>query len=63
MQTVLDTDILPAGGQHPYAAQLDALEGVLCVDTIAAANGTERVSTVIELSVLLERYRVTHLEK
>lgn len=62
MQTVLDTDILPAGGQHPYAAQLDALEGVLCVDTIAAALGTARVGTVLELSVLLERYRVTLLE-
>ena len=61
MQTVLDTDTLPAGGQHPYAAQLDALEGVLCVDTIAAALGTARVGTVLELSVLLERYRVTLL--
>ena len=58
----MDTDTLPAGGQHPYAAQLDALEGVLCVDTIAAALGTARVGTVLELSVLLERYRVTLLE-
>ena len=62
MQTVLDTDALPAGGQHPYAAQLDALEGVLCVDAIASALGTARVGTVLELSVLLERYRVTLLE-
>ena len=37
MQTVLDTDALPAGRQHPYAAQLDALKGVLCVDTLARA--------------------------
>jgi urease accessory protein UreF len=58
----LDTDTLPAGGQHPYAAQLDALEGVLCVDVIAGALGTARVGTVLELSVLLERYRVTLLE-
>ena len=62
MPTVLDTDTLPPGGQHPYAAQLDALEGVLCVDTIAGALGTARVGTVLELSVLLERYRVTLLE-
>ena len=62
MPTVLDTDTLPAGRQHPYAAQLDALEGVLCVDTIAGALGTARVGTVLELSVLLERYRVTLLE-
>jgi len=62
VQTVLDTDTLPAGGQHPYAAQLDALEGVLCVDAIAGALGTARVGTVLELSVLLERYRVTLLE-
>ena len=62
MQTVLDTDALPAGGLHPYAAQLDALEGVLCVDSISRALGTARVGTVLELSVLLERYRVTLLE-
>ncbi len=62
MQTVLDTDTLPAGGQHPYAAQLDALEGVLCVDSISRALGTARVGTPLELSVLLERYRVTLLE-
>jgi urease accessory protein UreF len=58
----LDTDTLPAGGQHPYVAQLDALEGMLCVDAIAGALGTARVGTVLELSVLLERYRVTLLE-
>lgn len=58
----MDTNTLPAGGLHPYAAQLDALEGVLCVDTIAGALGTARVGTVLELSVLLERYRVTLLE-
>jgi len=62
VQTVLDTDTLPAGGQHPYAAQLDALEGVLCVDSIARALGTARAQTTLELSVLLERYRVTLLE-
>ena len=62
MQTALDTDTLPAGGQHPYAAQLDALEGMLCADAIAGALGTARVGTVLELSVLLERYRVTLLE-
>ncbi len=62
MQTVLDTDTLPAGGLHPYAAQLDVLEGVLCVDALARALGTGRVTTALELSVLLERYRVTLLE-
>ena len=62
MQTVLDTDTLPAGGLHPYAAQLDALGGVLCVGAIAGALGTARVGTVLELSALLERYRVTMLE-
>jgi urease accessory protein UreF len=62
VQTVLDTDTLPAGGQHPYAAQLDALEGVLCVDSISRALGTARARTPMKLSVLLERYRVTLLE-
>ncbi|MBT6450946.1 MAG: hypothetical protein HOK62_09545 [Verrucomicrobiales bacterium] len=62
MQTALDTDALPAGGQHPYAAQLDVLEGVLCVDSISRALGTARARTPLELSVLLERYRVTLLE-
>ena len=62
MQTVLNTDALPAGGLHPYAAQLDALEGVLCVDSISRALGTASARTPLELSMLLERYRVTLLE-
>ena len=58
----MDTDALPAGGLHPYATQLDALEGVLCVDSISSALGTASARTPLELSMLLERYRVTLLE-
>ncbi len=62
MQTDFAQNPLPGNRLHPYAAQLDALEGVLCVDSIASALGATRPRTQLELSILMERYRVTLLE-
>jgi urease accessory protein UreF len=53
---------LPNSRQHPYEAQLDALEGLMCADLMAAALGTATLSSTTDLSVLLEQYRTTILE-
>ena len=56
------TTALPAVGQHPYEAQLDALEDVLCADLVAGALGMRPLSSTAELAVALERYRTMLLE-
>ena len=56
------TTALPAVGQHPYEAQLDALEDVLGADLVAGALGMGPLTSADELAVALERYRTTLLE-
>ena len=53
---------MPAVGQHPYEAQLDALEDVLGADLVADALGMGPLTSADELAVALERYRTTLLE-
>jgi hypothetical protein len=48
--------------QHPYEAQLDALETVLCADTITQALGLAPLQSTADLEILLECYRTTLLE-
>ena len=53
---------MPAVGQHPHEAQLDALEDVLGADHVAGALGMGPLTSADELAVALERYRTTLLE-
>ena len=53
---------MPAVGQHPYEAQLDALEDVLGADLVAGALGMGPLTSADELAVALELYRTTLLE-
>ena len=53
---------MPAVGQHPSEAQLDALEDVLGADLVADALGMGPLTSADELAVALERYRTTLLE-
>ena len=53
---------MPAVGQHPYEAQLDALEDVLGADLGAGGLGMGSLTSAAELAVALERYRTTLLE-
>ena len=62
MLTVSAIGSLPRSRQHPYEAQLDALEDVLCADTIAQVLGMAPLHSVADLERLLERYRTTLLE-
>ena len=48
--------------QHPYEAQLDALEAVLCADTVTQVLGMAPLQSVADLERLLERYRTNLLE-
>ena len=54
--------MLPVDRQHPYEAQLDALEEVLCADLVTDTLGMGKITSTAELTVLLERYRITLLE-
>ena len=60
--TAPESGTLPNSRQHPYEAQLDALEGLMCADLMATALGTATLSSTTDLSVLLEQYRTTILE-
>ena len=53
---------MPAVGQHPYEAQLDALEDVLGADLVAGALGRGPLTSADELAGALELYRTTLLE-
>ena len=53
---------MPHARLHPYEAQLDALEGVLCADLIAGVIGLPPLQSAADLAVVLERYRTTLLE-
>lgn len=53
---------MPHARLHPYEAQLDALEGVLCADLIAGVLSMPPLTSAAELAVVLERYRTTLLE-
>ena len=53
---------LPRSRQHPYEAQLDALESVLCCSTLRQTLGDAPLHSVTDLGLLLERYRTTMLE-
>ena len=60
--TAPQNDALPRSRHHPYEAQLDALESVLCSTTLTQALGTGPLRSVTDLGLLLERYRTTVLE-
>ena len=60
--TAPDPGALPRSRQHPYEAQLDALEAVLCADTLTQSLGAAPLRSVTDLGLLLERYRTTVLE-
>ena len=53
---------MPHARLHPYEAQLDALEGVLCADLIAGILGLPPVKSAADSAVVLERYRANLLE-
>ena len=53
---------LPVNRRHPYEAQLDALEGVLCADLVGAATGHGPLTTREGLPERLAAYRRTLLE-
>ena len=53
---------LPHARCHPYEAQLDALEAILCSDTIAQVLGFTPPHSIENLEKLLECYRKTLLE-
>ena len=53
---------LPHSRQHPYEAQLDALESILCSTTLTQALGAAPLHSATELGLLLERYRTNVLE-
>ena len=60
--TAPENGSLPRGRQHPYEAQLDALESILCSDTLTQALGAAPLRSITDLGLLLERYRTTILE-
>ncbi|SVA54130.1 uncharacterized protein METZ01_LOCUS106984, partial [marine metagenome] len=60
--TAPESGTLPNSRQHPYEAQLDALEGVMCADLMTATLGSSPISSATDLTVLLELYRTTILE-
>ena len=60
--TAPQNDALPRSRHHPYEAQLDALESVLCSTTLTQALGAAPLRSVTDLGLLLERYRTTVLE-
>ena len=60
--TAPENGALPRSRHHPYEAQLDALESVLCSTTLTQALGTAPLRSVTDLGLLLERYRTTVLE-
>ena len=62
MLTVPENGSLPRSRQHPYEAQLDALESVLCCSTLRQTLGDSPLHSVTDLGLLLERYRTTMLE-
>ena len=57
-----DDNSLPRARHHPYEAQLDALEAILCSDTISQVLGFAPPQSVKDLENLLECYRTTLLE-
>ena len=62
MLTAPDNGRLPVNRRHPYEAQLDALEGVLCADLVGAATGHGQLTTREGLAERLAAYRHTLLE-
>ena len=60
--TAPESGTLPNSRQHPYEAQLDALEGVMCADLMTATLGSAPISSATDLAMLLEQYRTTILE-
>ena len=60
--TAPENGSLPRSRQHPYEAQLDALESILCSDTLTQALGAAPLRSITDLGLLLERYRTTILE-
>ena len=62
MLTAPTNGSLPRVRQHPYESQLDALETVLCADTITQALGLAPLQSTADLEILLERYQTTLLE-
>ena len=60
--TAPDNGRLPVNRRHPYEAQLDALEGVLCADLVGAATGHGPLTTREGLPERLAAYRRTLLE-
>ena len=60
--TAPENGSLPRSRQHPYEAQLDALESILCSDTLTQALGTAPLRSITDLGLLPERYRTTILE-
>ena len=60
--TAPENGSLPRSRQHPYEAQLDALESILCSDTLTQALGAAPQRSITDLGLLLERYRTTILE-
>ena len=62
MLTAPDDKSLPRARHHPYEAQLDALEAVVCSDTISQILGFAPSHSVEDLERLLECYRKTLLE-
>ena len=62
MLTAPENGSLPRSRQHPYEAQLDALESVLCCSTLRQPLGDAPLHSVTDLGLLLERYRTTMLE-
>ena len=60
--TAPDNGMLPMTRQHPYEAQLDALETVLCADTLGKMLGTGPVRSAADVGQLLGRYQTQMLE-
>ena len=62
MLTAPKNGSLPLRRQHPYEAQLDALESVLCCSTLRQTLSDAPLRSITDLGLLLERYRTTMLE-
>ena len=62
MLSAPENGALPHARQHPYEAQLDALEAVLCADTLAEVLGIGSLQTTTDVGRLLDRYRTGFLE-
>ena len=54
--------MLPHSRQHPYEAQLDALESIFCVDILTQAVGASTPNSTLELRLLIEGYLTKVLE-